>query len=62
MSILHKLQFGKQAEPEVTPDTDAYTREFGSKSGLHSHPPTHPTWMQFSDKNCEVCGTNGRSQ
>ena len=29
---------------------------FGRKTGRHSHPATHPIWMEFADDNCIVCG------
>jgi hypothetical protein len=30
---------------------------FGRKTGRHSHPATHPNWMEFTDGNCIVWGT-----
>lgn len=34
---------------------------FGRKTGTHTHPVTHPNWMEFADDNCIVCGTAQRS-
>ncbi len=28
---------------------------FGSKTGKHSHPATHPSWMEFDESNCPAC-------
>lgn len=28
---------------------------FGRKTGRHSHPATHPLWMEFADDDCLVC-------
>ena len=28
---------------------------FGRKTGMHSHPDTHPAWMSFTDSDCPRC-------
>ena len=28
---------------------------FGTRTGRHTHPDTHPQWMEFSDGNCPRC-------
>jgi ADP-ribose pyrophosphatase len=30
---------------------------FGRRNGRHSHPATHPRWLEFSDDDCPVCGS-----
>jgi 8-oxo-dGTP pyrophosphatase MutT (NUDIX family) len=30
---------------------------FGRRTGRHSHPATHPQWLEFSDGDCAVCGS-----
>lgn len=30
---------------------------FGTPTGRHSHPATHPYWMEWSDWDCPVCGS-----
>jgi 8-oxo-dGTP pyrophosphatase MutT (NUDIX family) len=30
---------------------------FGRRTGRHSHPATHPRWLEFSDDDCPVCGS-----
>jgi hypothetical protein len=52
VSNLHKLQFGELAEQ---PETGSYEKEFGKKTGEHTHPVTHPNWMTFNDKTCPNC-------
>ena len=32
-----------------------YEQHFGRKTGMHTHPVTHPSWMSFQDGNCPVC-------
>lgn len=51
MSNLHELQFGKQPEAEQ----GSYEKEFGTKTGSHTHPVTHPNWMQFANDSCPTC-------
>jgi hypothetical protein len=36
------------------PYTEAETI-FGRKAGTHTHPATHPIWMEFADGSCIVC-------
>ena len=33
------------------------TREslFGTPTGTHTHPATHPLWLTFTDGDCVVC-------
>jgi hypothetical protein len=43
----------------VTPEARAqaeYQRLFGSRTGRHTHPVTHPLWLEFTDGDCVVCG------
>jgi hypothetical protein len=28
---------------------------FGLPSGRHTHPVTHPLWLEFTDSDCVVC-------
>jgi hypothetical protein len=28
---------------------------FGRKTGRHTHPATHPAWLEFSDQDCPAC-------
>jgi hypothetical protein len=32
-----------------------YEQMFGTRTGLHTHPATHPQWMTFPDTGCPVC-------
>lgn len=34
---------------------DEYQRLFGLKTGRHTHPVTHPAWLEFTDGDCVVC-------
>jgi hypothetical protein len=36
--------------PKIT-----YEEIFGTKTGTHTHPVTHPLWMIFTDGECLVC-------
>lgn len=47
------------ADLAAHPDSDGWTEAellFGRKSGRHTHPVTHPVWMEFEDGGCIVCG------
>jgi hypothetical protein len=28
---------------------------FGTPTGRHTHPATHPLWLEFADGDCIVC-------
>jgi hypothetical protein len=32
-----------------------YEQMFGTKTGFHTHPVTHPQWISFPDGDCPVC-------
>jgi hypothetical protein len=35
-----------------------HERLFGTKTGRHTHPVTHPAWLEFKDGECIVCSSN----
>lgn len=40
---------------EARPLISTAEQLFGIKTGVHSHPDTHPHWLMFSDAGCPRC-------